>query len=240
MRDDGQKVLLATRNMGGEIAEARRAVLDDLTGRGLRRPDFLIVDGKTGLDEALAASWTDVPAQRCTIREHRNLPAHAPEKPRDEVTADHEDTICAETAAGIMARRKAFPRKWRLRHRPLADSLEEAGDRLSTFTHQPSSQRKSARTSNATRRLREEFKRRIQTRTVLPSSGTAAMLFSGSSGLRPAPGAQGRRLDLARHPDRPPARCARSPTRHHHAAPTRVTECQHVSRRYLVNSHALR
>ena len=123
-------------------------MLDDLTGRGLRRPDFLIVDGKTGLDGALAASWTDVPAQRCTIREHRNLPAHAPEKPRDEVTADHEDTICAETAAGIMARRKAFPRKWRLRHRPLAESLEEAGDRLSTFTHQPSSQRKSARTSN--------------------------------------------------------------------------------------------
>jgi transposase-like protein len=33
------------------------------------------------------------------------------------------------------------------------------------------------RTSNAIERLHEEFKRRIKTRTVLPSAETAAMLF---------------------------------------------------------------
>jgi putative transposase len=36
---------------------------------------------------------------------------------------------------------------------------------------------KSARTTNAIERLHEEFKRRIQTQTVLPSAETAAMLF---------------------------------------------------------------
>jgi hypothetical protein len=30
VREDGQKVMLAVKNMGGESAEARRAVLDDL------------------------------------------------------------------------------------------------------------------------------------------------------------------------------------------------------------------
>jgi putative transposase len=45
VREDGQKVLLALKNMGGETTEAWRAVLDDLVGRGLRRPAFLIVDG---------------------------------------------------------------------------------------------------------------------------------------------------------------------------------------------------
>jgi putative transposase len=37
--------------------EAWRAVLDDLVDRGLRRPAFLIVDGASGLEKAIAAVW---------------------------------------------------------------------------------------------------------------------------------------------------------------------------------------
>jgi hypothetical protein len=44
VREDGQKVLLAIKSMGGESAEAWRTVLDGLIHRGLRRPEFLIVD----------------------------------------------------------------------------------------------------------------------------------------------------------------------------------------------------
>ena len=59
----------------------------------------------------------------------------------------------------------------------VAVSLEEAGERLFTFTRLPCSQWKSARTTNAIERLHEEFKRRIKTQTILPSAETAAMLF---------------------------------------------------------------
>src|SRR5450756_2729444 len=45
VRADGQKVLLAIKSMGGESTEAWRTVLDALIKRGLRRPEFLIVDG---------------------------------------------------------------------------------------------------------------------------------------------------------------------------------------------------
>src|SRR2546421_4554051 len=62
--------------------------------------------------------------------------------------------------------------------RAVADSLEEAGDKLFTFTRFPESQWKSIRTSNAIERLHEEFKGRIKTQTVLPSAETAAMLDS--------------------------------------------------------------
>ena len=58
-----------------------------------------------------------------------------------------------------------------------ADSLEEAGDKLFTFTRLPQSQWKSARTTNAIDRLNEEFKRRIKTQAVLPSRETVPMLF---------------------------------------------------------------
>jgi transposase-like protein len=177
VRADGQKALLAVKAMGGESAEAWRAVLDDLIRRGLRRPEFLIVDGAAGLEAAIAAVWDGVPVQRCTVHKHRNLLAHAPERLREEITADYNDMIYAATREEIAARRKAFIRKWRLKHRAVADSLQEANDWLFTFTRLPPSQWKSARTTNAIERLHEEFKRRIKTQTVLPSADTAAMLF---------------------------------------------------------------
>ena len=177
VREDGQKVLLAVKNMGGETSEAWRAVLDDLVKRGLRQPEFLIVDGGSGLEQALAALWGDVPTQRCTVHKHRNLLAHAPQRLDEEVSADYNDMIYAASVAEIVARRRAFIRKWRLKCKAVADSLEEAGDRLFTFTRLPADQWKSARTTNAIERLHEEFKRRIKTQTVLPSAETAAMLF---------------------------------------------------------------
>ena len=177
VREDGQKVLLAIKNMAGETSEAWRAVLDDLVARGLRKPEFLIVDGGSGLEQALAALWGDVPTQRCTVHKHRNLLAHAPKRLHEEVSADYTDMIYATSPAEIAERRRAFIRKWRLKCKAVADSLEEAGDRLFTFTRLPGSQWKSVRTTNAIERLHEEFKRRIKTQTVLPSAETAAMLF---------------------------------------------------------------
>jgi putative transposase len=78
VRADGQKMLLAIKSMRGESTEAWRAVLDDRIKRGLRRPQFLIVDGAPGLEKALAAVWEGVPVQRCTVHKHRNLLVYAP------------------------------------------------------------------------------------------------------------------------------------------------------------------
>src|SRR6266536_6216593 len=103
----------------------------------VRRPEFLIVDGAAGLENAIAAVWDGVPMQRCTVHKHRNLLAHAPERLHEEISADYTDMIYAATRQQVEARRKAFIRKWRLKHRAVADSLEEAGDRLFTFTRLP-------------------------------------------------------------------------------------------------------
>ena len=156
--------------------------------RQLKEGDFIPVDGAV-------AVWGGVPVQRGTVHKHRNLLAHAPERLHEEIAADYNDMIYAATREEIEARRKAFIRKWRLRHRAVADSLEEAGDRLFTFTRLPASQWRSARTTNAIERLHEEFKRRIKTQTVLPSADTAATLFwallaSGQINMRKVDGWQ--------------------------------------------------
>jgi transposase-like protein len=177
VRRDGQKVLLALKNMGGESEAAWRQMLDGLVARGLAIPELVIIDGAPGLEKALATLWPAVPVQRCTVHKHRNLLAHAPKKLYEEITADYTDMIYAETAKDVEQKRKAFLRKWRLKCRAVADSLEEAGDRLFTFLRFPKDQWRSIRTTNAIERLHEEFKRRIKTQCLLPCAETACMLF---------------------------------------------------------------
>ncbi len=115
-------------------------------------------------NKAIAAVWDGVPVQRCTVHKHRNLLAHAPERLHEEITADYNDMIYAATREEMEVRRKAFIRKWRLKHHAVADSLEEAGERLFAFTRLPPSQWRSVRTTNAIERLHEEFKRKSRRR----------------------------------------------------------------------------
>ena len=97
---------------------------------------------------ALAALWPDMAVQRCTVHKHRNLLTHAPERLHEEISDDYRDMIYAATRGEVETRRKAFIRKWRLKCRAVADSLEEVGDKLFTFTQFPPSQWKSIRTSD--------------------------------------------------------------------------------------------
>ncbi len=177
VRRDGQKVLLAVKNMGGESEAAWRCVLDDLLARGLRAPELVIVDGGRGLEAALASLWSDIPVQRCTVHKERNLLSHAPKQLHDEIKADYSDMMYAADAEAARKMRKAFLAKWRRRCPGVAESLEEAGERLFTFLRYPPGQWKSLRTTNAIERLHGEFKRRIKTQCALPSAETAAMLF---------------------------------------------------------------
>src|SRR4051794_32726442 len=195
VRRDGQKVVLAIENMGGESEAAWRQVLEGLASRGLGKPGLAIVDGGKGLEAALAAVWDDVPVQRCAVHKERNLLAHAPKHLHEEVKADFHDMVHAKGKAEVLAKRKAFLAKWRLRCRAVAESLDEAGERLFTFLRYPPEQWRSLRTTNAIERLHEEFKRRIKTQCVLPCAETAAMLFwallaSGQITLRKVDGWQ--------------------------------------------------
>ena len=95
---------------------------------------------------------------------HSQPAAHVPERLRAEVTADYNAMMYSASREESLQRRNAFLRKWRVKCWCIANSLEEAGDRLFTFTALPPMQWRSARTTNALERLHEEFKRRIKHR----------------------------------------------------------------------------
>jgi putative transposase len=195
VRADGQKILLASKSMGSESAEAWRVVLDDLIRRGLRRPEFLIVDGAAGLDKAIAAVWADVPVQRCTVHKLRNLPAHAPELLHEEITADYQDTIYALTRR--RSRRTARPSSANggssIAPSPIASRRPASVCSPSPACRRANGGARGRPTPSSA--LHEEFKRRIKTQTVLPSADTAAMLFwallaSGQINMRKVDGWQ--------------------------------------------------
>ena len=124
-----------------------------------------------------------------------------------ERSADYTDPNLTYARTAAETKRRAFLRKWKLKCRAVADSLEEAGGRLFTFLGYPDAQWRSLRTTNVIERLHEEFRRRIKTQCVLPCAGTACMLFwallaSGQIVLRKVDGWQSlheqpRALDLA-------------------------------------------
>src|SRR5260221_5492110 len=87
-------------------------------------------DGGACLEAALGTIWGDVATHRCTVHRNGSLLANAPERLHDEITADYTDMIYADTPQEVQKRRKAFLRKWRLRHSAAAHSLEEAGEDL--------------------------------------------------------------------------------------------------------------
>jgi len=61
-----------------------------------------------------------VPVQRCTVHKERNLLAHAPKPLHEEIKADFNDMVHAKSGAEVLAKRKAFLAKWKLRCRAMA------------------------------------------------------------------------------------------------------------------------
>jgi putative transposase len=199
VRADGQKVLLAIKSMGSESTEAWRAVLDDLIRRGLRRPEFLIVDGAPGLEAAIAAVWDGVPVQRCTVHKHRNLLAHAPERLHEEITADYNDMIYAATCEEIEARRKAF--------HPQMAAQAPRGGRQPAGSRRPALQLHAAAAKPVEKRTHHECHRAAargvqatdQDADCVAVSRHRGHVVLGLARFRPDQHAQGRWLENPRH-----------------------------------------
>lgn len=85
--------------------------------------------------------------------------AHAPKRLHEELRTDYRDMdyVHAHRAAEVEAGRKAFLPQWQLRCRP--------------------SQWRSVGTTNTIEWLNGKFRRRIKTRTALPSAETVPMLL---------------------------------------------------------------
>lgn len=179
VRADGQKEVLTLQTLVKENELAWKEVLDDLAGRGLKRPLLAVVDGNRGLRNALEATWPGLDVQRCVVHKLRNLEAHAPSDVYPEIKQDFHQITEADDLEAAQAARRKFVGKWRRDLPKGVASLEEAGDELLTFYRYPREQWKCLRTTNPIERLNGEFKRRVKTQCSLPNQEAALLLLFG-------------------------------------------------------------
>lgn len=179
VRPDGQKILLSLEIAGSESTASWTTVVKGMANRGLPAPLLVILDGNAGLVRAVRDTWPQAKIQRCTKHKLENLLAKAPEHCHPELRRDYAQITHPVSAEGAQRAYAAFLHKWRSLCPSVAESLEEAGQMLLTFTRFPRSQWKSLRTTNAIERLNGEFRRRTKTQGSFRHEASALTLLWG-------------------------------------------------------------
>lgn len=180
VRTTGEKVVLAMRVVGDEQTAAWAQLLEDLTHRGLVRPQLVLSDGSKGAAAALERTWSGIAHQRCLVHKLRNLIACVPRALRGAVVRDFQAITTATTPAAVHAALASFRRTWTLKWSAVVVSLDEAGEDLTTFTAFPPAQWKCLRTTNAIERIFTEFRRRTKTQGVLPTPEAVLTVLWGT------------------------------------------------------------
>ncbi len=175
---DGTKVLISLRLVGSESGATWKALIEDLSKRGLPAPVVVVSDGHAGLTRALEL-WPSARPQRCAVHKLRNLLSHCPRHARPELTRDFHAIVYAKDGLKAREARDTFLKKWRPLGAEVARSLEEAGDHLLTFFEFPKAMWKSLRTTNAIENLNREFRRRTKTQGSFASEDAALSLLWG-------------------------------------------------------------
>ncbi len=86
---DGKPVFLGICAGASESADAWRAFLDDMVGRGLRPPLLVISDGGPGLLAAIETTFGKSLLQRCLVHRCRNVGAKVSKVDQGEVKRDY-------------------------------------------------------------------------------------------------------------------------------------------------------
>ena len=193
VRPRGEKVVLALQLVSDETTAAWRALLEDLTSRGLARPELVISDGSQGAQAALDLTWPGIAHQRCLVHKLRNLLALTPRPLQGALVADFRRFSEATSPAAVAAGVTAFRRTWMTRWSAAVVCLDEAGDHLTSYAAFPVAQWKALRSTNIIERVFGEFRRRLKVQGALPTPEAVltvlwGTLATGAIQLRRVPG----------------------------------------------------
>jgi transposase-like protein len=203
VRPSGEKVVLALRLVSDETTAAWRTLLEDLTTRGLGRPQLVISDGSQGAQAALDLTWPGIPHQRCLVHKLRNLLAVTPRALHGALIADFRRFSEASSPAAVLAGVAHFRRVWSERWSAAVVCLDEAGEQLVSYARFPVAQWKGLRSTNIIERVFGEFRRRLKVQGALPSAEAVLIvlwgtLATGAIQLRRVPGYRTISLTTAR------------------------------------------
>lgn len=191
----GKPVFLGLAPGAAESTDAWRALLEDLTDRGLDAPLLVISDGGKGLCAAIERSFLHSLHQRCLVHVCRNLIAKVPTHAQDQVKRDYwavfDDIEHEGEAAVAEGRRRAkrFIAKWTPLYPAAVACVADNLDALLVHLLFPAEHRKRIRHSNLIERTFGETRRRVKVIGRLPGERSClslvwAVLDRASKGWR--------------------------------------------------------
>ena len=170
-KPNGEKELLAVEDGYRESAESWKAVLRELTRRGLVAPVVAVGDGALGFWAAAREVWPETRAQTCWCHKLVNVLDKLPKRLQPRAKRALHEMMYAETRSDCEAARTRFATEYQAKYPKAVESLASHWDRLTALFDFPAEHWKHLRTTNviesafATVRLRERATKGAGSRT---------------------------------------------------------------------------
>ena len=174
---EGDKEVLGLWIEQTEGAKFRLEVMNELKTRGLADILIAVVDGLTGLPEAIGAVFPRTTVQTCIVHLIRNSLAFVAWKDRKTIMPDIRAIYRAETAEAAAARLDEFEARWGGRYPAIAPGWRRAWEHVVPMFAFPPAIRKMIYTTNALESLHRSLRKIIKTRGSFPNDEAAIKLL---------------------------------------------------------------
>lgn len=177
--ENGRRSILGVSVSRSEAEVHWRGFLDDLRERGLHGLGMIVSDDHAGLRQALAASFTGVPWQRCQFHLQRNA---APRVPKVAMRPEVSRQLRAIFNAPDQSEAERLLDKFLAAHESTAPDLANwARDNVPhgfTVFSLPPAHRRCLRTTNMLERINKELLRRTRVATLFPNDASLLRLVT--------------------------------------------------------------
>ncbi|OAQ20906.1 IS256 family transposase [Thermosulfurimonas dismutans] len=166
---EGYKEILGFWIDGTESSRFWLGVLNDLKARGVRDVFIFSVDGLTGLDKAIEATFPKADIQRCVVHQIRNSLRYVSWKDKRELARDLKKVYGAPTLEVAEREFEDFSAKWGEKYPHVVKSWEANWEALTTFLRYPVEIRRVMYTTNIIESVNSKFRKATAGRRVFPT-----------------------------------------------------------------------
>jgi putative transposase len=149
--ENGEKKLLAVEAGFRESADSWKAIMNDLTKRGLQAPVLAVGDGALGFWAALKAcdGWRGTREQRCWVHKIANVLNDLPKRLQPIAKKKLHEIMRSNTLADSLQGRREFAHEFHAKYPKAVEKLEKDWKELTAYFSLPALHWQSLRTTNA-------------------------------------------------------------------------------------------
>jgi putative transposase len=177
--EDGRPVLLHLDLGPRESYDAWLSFLQDLTGRGLKDPLLVVMDGAPGLVKAIKRVWPHAYRQRCQVHKMRNILSKLPRMMQPKMKALVQQVFRAPSYAVALKRGRDLIARFKDRYTAM-ECLERDLEECVTHLRFPDDHHQRIRTTNRLERLNGESRRRTKVIPRFPTERSCLTLLYAS------------------------------------------------------------